>query len=185
MDFHKLNYLNFTQKELDQLFIESRNGNSNAFQSLSGYIRHIAYSYFLSKYRQGRIINKDDVDDLSNNVYLSFAEQYHKIENLEFWLRRVLFLNFVNWHKKNTQYRNRDLEEAQYISQEGISPSDKLDAEIILSKVETLSEEKQKIIKMRFWEDLKFSEIAENLNKTEDAVKKMFYRTIEELKAKL
>lgn len=185
LDFHKLNYLNFTQKELDELFVQSRNGNSKAFQSLSGYIRHIAYSYFLSKYRQGRIINKDDVDDLSNNVYLSFAEQYHKIENLEFWLRRVLFLNFVNWHKKNTEYRNRDLEEAQHISQEGISRAEKLDAEMILSLVDKMSEEKQKIIKMRFWEDLKFSEIAEKLNKTEDAVKKMFYRTIEELKAKL
>ena len=177
--------MNFTQKELDELFIESRNGDSKAFESLSGFVRHIAHSYFLSKYRQGRIINKDDVDDLSNNVYLSFAEQYHKIDNLEFWLRRVLFLTFINWHKKNTQYRNRDIEEARYISQEGISPADKLDAEMILTLVDTLSEEKQKIIKMRFWEDLKFSEIAENLNKTEDAVKKMFYRTIEEIKTKL
>ena len=177
--------MNFTQKELNELFIESRNGNSKAFESLSGFVRHISHSYFLSKYRQGRIINKDDVDDLSNNVYLSFAEQYHKIENLEFWLRRVLFLTFVNWHKKNTQYRNRDPDEARYISQEGISPADKLDAEMILTLVDTLSEEKQKILKMRFWEDLKFSEIAENLNKTEDAVKKMFYRTLEEIKAKL
>jgi RNA polymerase sigma factor (sigma-70 family) len=48
-----------------------------------------------------------------------------------------------------------------------------------------LVEDKQKIIKMRFWENLKFSEIAENLNKSEDAVKKMFYRIIEELKTKL
>ncbi|MGE5811815.1 MAG: hypothetical protein ACM339_09950 [Ignavibacteria bacterium] len=38
---------------------------------------------------------------------------------------------------------------------------------------------------MRFWEELKFSEIAENLNKTEDAVKKMFYRTIDELKSRI
>lgn len=185
LDFRKLNYMNFTHKDLDELFIDARSGNSKAFDSLSGYVRHISHSYFLSKYRQGRIINKDDVDDLSNNVYLSFAEQYHKIENLEFWLRRVLFLNFINWHKKNTQYRNLELEEAHYISQEGITPAETLDAEKILSIVDTLSEEKQKIIKMRFWEDLKFSEIAENLNKTEDAVKKMFYRTIEELKSKL
>jgi len=32
---------------------------------------------------------------------------------------------------------------------------------------------------------LKFSEIAEKLNKNEAAIKKMFYRTIEELKNKL
>ena len=66
-----------------------------------------------------------------------------------------------------------------------MNPGDKVDAEKILSLLNTLSEEKQKILKMRFWEDLKFAEIAENLNKSEDAVKKMFYRTIEELKIKL
>jgi len=38
---------------------------------------------------------------------------------------------------------------------------------------------------MRFWEDLKFAEIAENLGKSEDAIKKMFYRTIDELKIKI
>lgn len=177
--------MNFTQKELDELFSESRNGNSKAFESLSGFVRHISHSYFLSKYRQGRIINKDDVDDLTNNVYLSFAEQYQKIENLEFWLRRVLFLNFINWNKKSGQHKTLELEEAHYISQNGITPGEQVDAEKILTIVDTLSDEKQKIIKMRFWENLKFSEIAENLNKSEDAVKKMFYRTIEELKKKL
>jgi len=177
--------MNFTQKELNELFIDSKNGNSKAFESLSGFVRHISHSYFLSKYRQGRIINKEDVDDLSNDVYLSFAEQYNKIENLEFWLRRVLFLNFINWYKKNTQYRNLELDEARYVTREGITSEETLDAEKILSIVDTLSEEKQKIIKMRFWESLKFSEIAASLNKTEDAVKKMFYRTIEEVKSKI
>jgi RNA polymerase sigma-70 factor (ECF subfamily) len=51
--------------------------------------------------------------------------------------------------------------------------------------LDTLSEEKQKIIKLRFYEDLKFNEIAEVLNKSEVAVKKMLYRTLEELKNKL
>jgi len=38
---------------------------------------------------------------------------------------------------------------------------------------------------MRLWEELKFYEIDEQLNKTEDAVKKMFYRTIDELKNRI
>ena len=65
-----------------------------------------------------------------------------------------------------------------------LNPNDKLDAEKILSVVDTLSSDKQKILKMRFWEGLKFAEIAESIGKSEDAVKKMFYRTIEELKNK-
>lgn len=60
-----------------------------------------------------------------------------------------------------------------------------IDAEKVLSLLNTLSEEKQEIVKLRFWGDMKFSEIAEKLNKNEAAVKKMFYRTLLDLKEKL
>lgn len=60
-----------------------------------------------------------------------------------------------------------------------------IDAESVLTILNTLSEEKQEIVKLRFWGDLKFNEIAEKLNKNEAAVKKMFYRTLLELKDKL
>jgi RNA polymerase sigma-70 factor, ECF subfamily len=181
----KLNYINFTQNELKDLFSGAKDGDSSSFNQLSGYIRNISYSYFLSKMRHGKIINREDVDDLSNNVYLSFAEQYHKIENLENWLRRVLFLTFVSWYKKNKKRKTFELDEAFYIEQKTENPAIKIDAEKIVAILNTLSEDKQQIFKMRFWEDLKFAEIAENIGKTEDAVKKMFYRTIEELKIKI
>lgn len=77
-----------------------------------------------------------------------------------------------------------ELDESIYFESNELNPVDKLDAEKILSEVEALSKEKQVILKLRFWEGLKFNEIAENLSKSEDAVKKMFYRTIEELKNK-
>ena len=185
MSSANLNYINFTQKELDSLFNSAREGDTRAFKELSVYVRNISISYFTSKQRQGKITNMDDVEDLANNVYLSFAEQYHKIENLEFWLRRVLFLNFVNWYKKNKARRMIDIDEVYYLKEESTNPGNTIDAEKILSILDTLSEDKRKIIKLRFYEDLKFAEIAEILNKSEDAVKKMFYRTIEGLKNKL
>jgi RNA polymerase sigma-70 factor (ECF subfamily) len=180
----KLNYINFTQKELSGLIESSKKGNSDSFRVLSGYVRNISHSYFLSKHRHGKITNIDDVNDLTNNVYLAFAEQYEKIENLEFWLRRVLFLNFINWYKKNNARKTVELNEARYSHSDSNNADDKIDAEKIVKIIDTLSDEKQNIIKMRFWEGLKFAEIAEKLNKTEDAVKKMFYRTIDELKYK-
>lgn len=182
MKYGNLNYVNFTRNELEELFVNSKNGDNKSFEALSGYVRHISFSYFQSKQRSGKIVNVEDVDDLTNNVYLSFAEQYHKIDNLEFWLRRVLFLNFINWYKKSRSSKLLELNKAMFIENNGLSSADKIDAEKILMHLDKLSEEKQKVIRMRFWEDLKFSEIAENLNKSEDAVKKMFYRTIEELK---
>jgi RNA polymerase sigma factor (sigma-70 family) len=60
-----------------------------------------------------------------------------------------------------------------------------VDADMIISVLDTMSEEKQEIVKLRFWGDLKFNEIAEKLNKNEAAVKKMFYRTLLDIKEKL
>ncbi|GAB4286742.1 MAG: hypothetical protein Kow0098_02330 [Ignavibacteriaceae bacterium] len=185
MSNSNLNYLNFTKDELDELFQNSKQGHTESFNKLSAFIRQISYSYFLSKQRQGKILNIEDVDDLTNNVYLAFAEQFQNVENLEFWLRRVLFLNFVNWYKKSKTRKTFTLIEATYLKNPDNDPAVNIDAEKIIANLNLLSEEKQMILKMRFWEDLKFSEIAEQMNKSEDAVKKMFYRTITELKKML
>jgi len=182
LKFQDLNYINFTKKELNELFAFALEGNARAFSDLSGYIRHISFTYFQSKYKLGKIDRLEDAEDLANNVYLTFAEQYQNIDNLEFWLRRVLFLNFINWYKKSHLKNTFSLEIARYIPDTNENPGDTVDADKILDLLNTLSEDKQLILRKRFWEDLKFSEIAQLLNKSEYAVKKMFYRTIEELK---
>lgn len=139
----------------------------------------------MSKYRSGKIINKDDVDDLTSNVYIAFAEQYNKIENIENWLRRVLFLTFVRWHKQNRLKKTFELNE-DISADDSFEQTDQgFDVNAIVKVLDTLSDEKQEIVRLRFWGDLKFSEIAAQLNKNEAAVKKMFYRTIEEIKNKL
>lgn len=181
----KIDFLTFTKSELELLLVSSKDGDSKAFSKLSEYIREISYSYFLSKHRAHKISNKDDVDDLANNVYISFAEQYHKIDIVENWLRRVLFLTFVRWYKQNNQRRTYELNEEITADDSNLRTDEGFDVNAILKILDTLSEDKQEIVKLRFWGDLKFSEIAEKLNKNEAAIKKMFYRTIEELKNKL
>lgn len=130
-------------------------------------------------------MNKDDVDDLATNVYIAFAEQYHKIDIIENWLRRVLFLTYVRWYKQNNQRRTFELNEDITADDHNLRTDEGFDVNAILKVLDTLSDEKQEIVKMRFWGDLKFGEIAEKLNKNEAAIKKMFYRTIEEIKNKL
>jgi len=164
---------------------KSKSGDSKAFADLSRIVREISYSYFLSKHRLKKIINIDDVDDLTNNVYIAFAEQYQNIENAENWLRRVLFLTYVRWYKKSKARMTYDLHENIQSNESESLGSDMIDANTALAALEKLSPEKQEIIKLRFWGDLKFSEIAEKLNKNEAAVKKMFYRTLLEIKQDL
>jgi RNA polymerase sigma-70 factor (ECF subfamily) len=148
-------------------------------------VREISYSYFISKFHQKRIPNVDDVDDLTQSVYLTFAEQFQNIEEPEKWLRRVLFLSFVRWYKTNKNRPHSPLKENTPAPDRLSESSDMIDAESVISVLDTMSEEKQEIVKLRFWGDLKFSEIAEKLNKNEAAVKKMFYRTLLEIKEKM
>lgn len=164
---------------------KSRVGDPKAFSDLSKYIRDIAHSYFLSKHHQKRIINIDDVYDLTHNVYLAFAEQFEKIVVLENWLRRVLFLTFVRWYKRNKTTVSVELKESILTREESDIGAVNIDAKTALNHLSNLSDEKQEIVKLRFWGELKFSEIAEIMNKNEAAVKKMFYRTLNEIKEKL
>ncbi len=174
---------NLSKPEIDSLMNKSKSGDSRAFVDLSRIIREISYSYFLSKHRLKKIINIEDVDDLTNDVYVAFARHYHNIENAENWLRRVLFLTYIRWYKMSKSRMMYALNENMWVQDNTTFGSDMIDAKTIMSTVETLSEEKQEILKLRFWEDLKFSEIAEKLYKNESAVKKMFYRTLLEVRS--
>jgi RNA polymerase sigma-70 factor, ECF subfamily len=170
---------------LDALLAKSKEGDSKAFADISGKVREISHSYFMSKYRLKKIYNVDDVDDLTNNVYLSFAEQYQSVDNLENWLRRVLFLTFVKWYKTQKSKSTAPLYDNVEYDGGLEQTTDQFDVDAVLKILDTMSEEKQQIVRLRFWGDCKFSEIAEKLNKNEAAVKKMFYRTIVEIKEKL
>jgi len=176
--------LTISKIELKHLLNKSKNGDPSSFRELSKNIRDISYSYFLSKHRLKKIVNLEDVEDLTNNVYLAFAEQYHNVENIENWIRRVLFLTFIRWYKQNRSTKIIELNE-NITSGKSEDTTDLLDLDLVMQHVERLSDEKQKIIKMRFWGDLKFQEIAEKMNKSEAAIKKMFYRALLEVKNKL
>lgn len=94
-------------------------------------------------------------------------------------------MNFVRWYKQNKSRGFSPLKENIPAPDKINESADVIDAESVLSMLNTMSDEKQEIVKLRFWGDLKFSEIAEKLNKNEAAVKKMFYRTLLELKEKM
>jgi RNA polymerase sigma-70 factor (ECF subfamily) len=180
-----LNFTNFSQAELKDLVDESKKGDNKSFNTLSLYVRNIAGSYFRSKYNAGKIKNEDDVEDLTNSVYLTFAEKFQEIEKLENWLRRVLFLTFVNWYKKNRTNAPSEFDESFYLENSSSSPAQQHDLNKIIELLNNLKDEKKEVVKHKFFKGLKFREIAEIMNKNEAAVKKIFYRTIEEIKQKL
>jgi RNA polymerase sigma-70 factor (ECF subfamily) len=178
-------YTNFSKDELDLLLEGAKTGDNQSFNKLTAIIREISYSYYYSKYSLGKIQSKDDVDDLSQNLFITFSKQYQNIENIENWLRRVLFLTYANWYKKSSQNKSFEFDESFYQKDDSEDIVSRADHETIVNVLNTLDEKKKQIIKLRFWGGLKFSEIAEKMDSNEAAVKKMFYRTLDELKKKL
>jgi len=175
-------YLKFTEKDLLNLLNESKKGSEKAFNQLNEIVRKIAFSYFRSKFNLNKITNIEDVDDLTNNVCLAFIEQFRTIENIEFWLRRVMFFQFVKWYKNNNKRKVFEFDDSFLATTNNTNFLNFTEAKNAAEYLNKLREDKKQLIILKFWKGLKFKEIAEMLNKKESAVKKMFYRTLEELR---
>ena len=180
----KIDYLNYTQLELDELLEQSQNGSYYEFGELSQFIRDVAHSYYLTKHRLNEIRNMEDVADLTNTVFLAFAEEYQKIENVGYWLRRILFVTFIKWFKKN---KTRDsLKQKSFINKNnGNGRSEDLIGADIVKILNTFPDEKQKIVRLKAWGELDFHQIARIINKGEKIIIKIYYQTLITLKNRL
>jgi len=180
----KIEYLEYTKSELDELLIEAQKGSYYEFGELSQYVRDISESYFLTKYKQKDVTKIGDVEDLTNSVFLAFAEEYKNIENLGYWLRRMLFITFIRWYKQKKIRTSKKLNSIMSAGNNGTDDKELLSAQVI-KVLNTVTEEKQKIVRLKFWAHLDFKQIADYLNKSEAVVRKSYYNTLLALKNRL
>ncbi len=93
-----------------------------------------------------------------------------------------MFLSFVNFYKNEKSRLTYEFKEDLIKESSEDQKSSGFDKEIVMKIVNSLKNPKREIIHMRFWDGMQFNEIAVKLNRNEAAVKKMFYRTLEEIK---
>ncbi len=179
-----IEYLEYTKSELGELLIEAQKGSYYEFGELSQYVRDISESYFLTKYKQKDITKLADVEDLTNSVFLAFAEEYKNIENLGYWIRRMLFIIFIRWSKKKKIRTSKNLNSLMSTGNNGADEKELLAAQVT-KVLNTITEEKQKIVRLKYWAHLDFKQIAEYLNKSEAVVRKSYYNTLLVLKNRL
>jgi RNA polymerase sigma factor (sigma-70 family) len=144
----------------------------------------ISESYFLTRYKQKEITKIDDVGDLTNSVFLAFTEEYKNIENLGYWLRRMLFITFIRWYKQKKIRASKKLNSIMSTGNNRTEDKELLAAQVT-RVLNSLTEEKQKIVRLKFWAHLDFKQIAEYLNKSEAVVRKSYYNTLLALKNRL
>lgn len=154
------------EKRFKEYIIE----NKNSFYRL-------AYSY---------VKNEDDALDIVQESICKGLAKINKLEDIDLmkpWFYRILVNTSLDLIRKNKKYVHieDDLENI-----ENVESKIEIDREIDIQKaMESLPEDYRSIIVLRYFEDLKISDIAQILNENENTIKTRLYRSLKLLRVEI
>ena len=172
----------------DDELAERARTDSNAFGVL--YDRHVKRIYNYVHYRTG---SAADAEDLTERVFFQALEKIPKyqVRGAPFtaWLFRIAHNLVANWHRDASRHPKAPLEEASERSdQRADPPSDVLAAEEraeLRAAIAKLPADRQHLLMMKFAEERSNAEIAQEMRRTEGAVKALLHRTLTGLRRDL
>ena len=134
-----------------------------------------------------RVIEDDQIrNEIISNVFFKAMNKLHLFRFLDSrkssfsaWLYRIA-VNEINQFYRNRK-RNAKIKNEYLINQVPVAKSYP-DFEIVRKRMKILSIEEQNLVVLRFFEKMKYKEIAEILKKKENAVKVRMHRIINKLR---
>lgn len=141
-----------------------------------------------------RIRNKEESENITQEVFLKVFKVIDRFEergksplNLFFTVARNALIDF--WHKKKDLLIEDLEQEFTPINHQEFDPGRSVERsflnETIKKALEILTDEQREIIELRFFVGLKTKEIAELLEKKEEAIRQMQCRALRALKEKI
>lgn len=189
-----------------QLLVEARTGHvaalGQALEACRNYLLLIA-----DREMDPQLRAKGGASDLVQQTFLEAQKDFDRFhgnteQELLAWLRRMLLNNVANFrrHWVETDKRRADREipltsndpsrtGASWLSDGGLTPSRELMAGERDSAVQVamarLPDDYQQVLRMRYVDDLPFETIAEAMNRSPNAVRKLWARAVERLQDEL
>lgn len=174
---------NFAQNnEVFSLVDKAKKGEAGAFAQL--------YSLYFKKIFQFiyyRVGHKETAEDLSEDVFVKAhggLSSVNQNTSFEGWLYRIARNLVIDYYRQKKA--TVDLGEVENTLEYEINVLDIVNLQdkqkILLSLLKQLTTEQQQIIKLKFFEDLENSEIAEILEKNEGAIRVIQHRALAKLK---
>ncbi len=164
-------------------------------EPLSGYYETRDFTelydeYFdrVNRYLRCRVHNPWDADDLTTTVFLKALEkfdQYSRTSPFASWIFRIAHNTFVDFVRKNREWPVDDdallggetddtwQPERQALTNEEI--------QLLKERLEQLTPDQRDVLTLRYFADLKISQVAEVLGKTESSVKMISHRGLLQL----
>lgn len=134
----------------------------------------------------------DDTDDVLQNTFIKVYKNIHKFKGdskLYSWLYRIATnesLTFINKNAKRLQTTN---EEVQQLAINNLTSDVYFEGDAIQLKLQnainTLPEKQQLVFNMKYFQDIKYKDMAEVLNTSEGALKASYHIAAKKIEAYL
>jgi len=168
--------------------IKRAKSDKEAFGQL--YERYVDKIYSYIYYRTS---NEREAEDLTARVFFRAMQHIDSYEDRGFpfsaWLYRIAHNLVANWHRDHSRRQIFSMENVEqwHVTYEGPeSTAEQIgDREALLQAVRRLPADRQDLLLFKFVEQLTNAEIGAIMNRSEGAVKSLYYRTLQELRVEL
>jgi RNA polymerase sigma-70 factor (ECF subfamily) len=180
----------------------SREALGQALEACRNYLLHVA-----NRQLDSELLAKGGASDLVQETFLEAQRDFAQFQGttadeLRGWLLRLLLNNALNFarHYRGTAKRQLDREQALPADSPSAAPGAGLPAQTptpsalamahekaqaVEQALARLPEDYRRVIQWRYQEDRPFEEIAQLMQRSENAVRKLWFRAIERLQEEL
>lgn len=156
-------------------------GDREAFDAL--YVKYLGKVYTYIYYRVG---NVEDAEDITESVFLHAFVHLNRYQDrgipFSAWLLRIAHNLVANWYRSSSRRRTVGLEAVESLRDTGPTPEEtmekKEDVHRLREVLQSLPEERQQALILRFSEGMKHREIGEVMGKSAGAVKVLVHRSL-------
>jgi RNA polymerase sigma-70 factor (ECF subfamily) len=137
-----------------------------------------------------RVGNVQDAEDLTARTFYRALESLESYEDrgapFAAWLFRIAHNLVANWHRDHSRRRFLSLDRLWFHSVEDDTPHHKLEQEethaALWSAINRLPEERRSLLLFKFGSQMSNLEIGQLMNKSESAIKSLYFRTLASLR---
>ena len=168
--------------------IRQAKSDKEAFGQL--YERYVDKIFNYVYYRTG---NERDAEDLTARVFFRAMEHIGGYEDRGFpfsaWLYRIAHNMVANWHRDHSRHQVFSIDSLDYwhVTHDGPESAAELieDKEALLQAIQRLPADRQDLLIFKFVQQLTNAEIGAIMERSEGAVKSLYYRTLQDLRTEL
>jgi len=171
-----------SNQELKILVEQAQNGSKDAFKEIFDSLSDRFFAYIFS-----RTSNRDDALDICQETFIDLWNslkkfRYRSDQSFHGFIFTIIKRKLYHYYKNKQKIVSLDRIDEKQLVQPAIKQND---YGYILRHIDTLTSKNQDIIRLRYWSQMTFNEIAAVLNITESAAKVRHHRALQKLKINL